>query len=177
MLGYTFRVTQVDRDWIDQVVERLSDRQPAIQADVYHVTGRIARIATRLAQRQDEIFGKYGLNRGDVGVLNALRTSPPPHRLSPTQLFRGLMLSSAGMTKVLDRLERRGLVKRTPDAKDRRGVTIQLTAEGRRTLTKAVADNTRTEVALLARLNQRERRLLADLLRKVLSQVEPASGG
>ncbi|HET9847252.1 MAG TPA: MarR family transcriptional regulator [Candidatus Dormibacteraeota bacterium] len=167
----------MERDWIDQVVERLSDLQPGIPADVYQVTGRISRIAARLAQRQDEIFARYGLNRGDVGVLNALRTSPPPHRLSPTQLFRGLMLSSAGMTKVLDRLEQRGLVTRSPDPKDRRGVTIQLTADGRRTLTKAIADNTKTEVALLAGLNQRERRLLADLLRKVLSRAEPPTGG
>src|SRR5207249_2050834 len=102
------------------------------------VAARISRIATRIAQRQDEIFGRYGLTRGDVGVLSALRTSPPPHTLSPTQLFRGLMMSSAGMTKRLDRLEKVGLVKRNPDKDDRRGVTIHLTEPGRRLLARAV---------------------------------------
>src|SRR5205809_7491251 len=136
--------------------------QPELPVDVYHVTGRISRIATRIAQRQDEIFGRYGLTRGDVGVLSALRTSPPPHTLSPTQLFRGLMLSSAGMTKRLDRLESRGLVKRRPDPKDRRGVTIQLSESGRRLVTKAVAENTKTEAEILKGVSSKERRVLAD---------------
>src|SRR5437660_9318053 len=116
----------MEADWIDQVVERWSALQPTLPVDAYHVTGRISRIAARIAQREEEIFGRYGLTRGDVGVLSALRTSPPPHTLSPTQLFRELMMSSAGMTKRLDRLERQGLVKRNQDNDDRRGVAIQL---------------------------------------------------
>ena len=171
------RVTQVERDWIDQVVDRWSELQPALPVDAYHVTGRISRIAARIAQREDEVFGRYGLTRGDVGVLSALRTSPPPHTLSPTQLFRGLMMSSAGITKRLDRLEQRGLVKRNPDANDRRGVTIHLTEKGARLLARAIAENTKSEATLLAGLSGKERRLLADLLRAVLSRAEPAAGG
>ena len=171
------RVTQVERDWIDQVVDRWSELQPTLPVDAYHVTGRISRIAARIAQREDEVFGRYGLTRGDVGVLSALRTSPPPHTLSPTQLFRGLMMSSAGMTKRLDRLEQRGLVKRNPDANDRRGVTIHLTDSGRRVLARAIAENTKSEAMMLAGLTGKERRVLADLLRAVLSRAEPATGG
>jgi DNA-binding MarR family transcriptional regulator len=167
----------MERDWIDQIVERWSELQPGLPVDAYHVTGRISRIATRIAQRQEEIFGRYGLSRGDVGVLSALRTSPPPHTLSPTQLFRGLMMSSAGMTKRLDRLEKVGLVKRNPDKDDRRGVTIHLTDRGRRLLARAVAENTESEATLLAGLSAKERRLLADLLKQVLIRVEPAAGG
>src|SRR5207253_6772921 len=115
--------------------------------------------------------------RGDVGVLGALQTSPPPHTLSPTELFRGLMMSSAGMTKRLDRLEQLGLVKRNPDKTDRRGVTIHLTERGRRLLARAVAENTKSEVTVLAGLNAKERRLLADLLKQVLIRLEPAAGG
>lgn len=167
----------MERDWIDQVVERWSELQPESPVDAYHVTGRISRIAARIAQREEEVFGRYGLTRGDVGVLSALRTSPPPHTLSPTQLFRGLMMSSAGMTKRLDRLEQQGLVKRNPDKDDRRGVTIHLTEPGRRLLARAVAENTKSEATLLAGLSGKERRALADLLRAVLSKAEPAAGG
>jgi DNA-binding MarR family transcriptional regulator len=167
----------MEPDWIDQVVERWSALQPGLPVDAYHVTGRISRIAARIAQREDEVFGRYGLTRGDVGVLSALRTSPPPHTLSPTQLFRGLMMSSAGMTKRLDRLEKRGLVKRIPDADDRRGVAIHLTDSGRRLLARAISENTKSEATLLAGLSGRDRRVLADLLRVVLSKTEPAAGG
>ena len=165
----------MERDWIDQVVERWSELQPGLPVDIYHVTGRISRITARIVQREDEVFGRYGLTRGDVGVLSALRTSP--HTLSPTQLFRGPMLSSAGMTKRLDRLEQQGLVNREPDPKDRRGVTIQLTESGRRLVARAIADNTKNEATLLAGLSGKERRMLGDLLRRLLSRTEPAAGG
>ena len=167
----------MERDWIDQVVDRLSELQPGVPVDAYHVTGRISRIAARIAQREDEVFGRYGLTRGDVGVLSALRTSPAPHTLSPTQLFRGLMMSSAGMTKRLDRPEQRALVKRNPDKEDRRGITIHLTEQGRRLLARAVAENTKSEAMLLAGIPAKQRRLLAELLRAVLSRAEPAAGG
>jgi len=88
-----------------------------------------------------------------------------------------LMMSSAGMTKRLDRLEKLGLVNRNPDKDDRRGVTIHLTERGRRLLARAVAENTKNETTLLAGLNGKERRALADLLREILSRVEPAAGG
>ncbi|TMD22789.1 MAG: MarR family transcriptional regulator, partial [Chloroflexi bacterium] len=101
----------------------------------------------------------------------------PPHTLSPTQLFRGLMLSSAGMTKRLDSLEHRGLIKRNPDPNDRRGVTIHLMDSGRRLVARAVAENTKNEATLLAGLSGKERRALADFLRTVLSAAEPAAGG
>ena len=43
------------------------------------------------------MFERFGLNRGEVGVLSVLRIAGPPHRLSPTRLGKGLMLSSAGV--------------------------------------------------------------------------------
>jgi DNA-binding MarR family transcriptional regulator len=167
----------VEPDWIDNVLAEWSARRPGLAVDAYHVTGRISRIATRIAQREEEIFGHYGLNRGDVGVLSALLTARDSETVSPTQLFRGLMLSSAGMTKRLDRLERRGLVKRRRDPEDRRGVHIHLTEAGRRLVTKAVAENTKNEAGLVASFSARDRRLLGDLLRRLLRQVEPATGG
>ena len=86
----------VERDWVDNVVEQWSGLQPGLPIDAYHVTGRISRIAARIAQRQDEIFARYGLNRGDVGVLSALLMARPSHTLSPTQLFRGLCCRRPG---------------------------------------------------------------------------------
>lgn len=138
----------------------------------YQVTARVSRVGQHVARRQEETFGRFGLNRGEVGVLSALRVSGP-ERLSPTQLFRGLMLSSAGMTSRLDRLERRGYVRRAPDPDDRRGVLIELTDEGRAVLDEAVAANTKLERELLAGLDERETEQLGVLLRKLLRGLEP----
>jgi DNA-binding MarR family transcriptional regulator len=162
----------VGQDWIERVVERWSRLEPGLDFDAYLVTGRIARIAAHIARRQDEVFGRYGLNRGEVGVLNALRTAGPPHRLSPTQLFRGLMLSSAGMTSRLDRLEARGLVARSADPSDRRGILVDLTTEGLKLVDAVVTANTEEEKQLLAGLTGDDVGSLASLLRKLLSHLE-----
>jgi DNA-binding MarR family transcriptional regulator len=147
--------------------------RPGLDMDAYHVTGRISRIGLHIARQQEEVFGRFGLNRGEVGVLGALRIAGPPHRLSPTRLFKGLMLSSAGITSRIDRLESRGLVKRTPDAKDRRAVLVELTAAGRQLLDEAVAANTKSERVLLGKLSEKEVATLGKLLRKMLASLEP----
>jgi DNA-binding MarR family transcriptional regulator len=166
----------MDRDWISRVVERWSSLVPGRDFNAYLVTGRISRIATHIARRQEEVFARFGLNRGEVGVLSALRTAGPPHLLSPTQLFKGLMLSSAGMTSRLDRLERRGLVARQADPSDRRGVLVQLTPQGRELVESAVAANTEQEQALLDGLDPKDVKQLARLLQLLLARLEGLEG-
>ena len=50
---------------------------------------------------------------------------------SPTALGRVLAVSPAGMTQLLDRLEHRGLIRRSRNPGDRRATVLALTAEGR----------------------------------------------
>jgi DNA-binding MarR family transcriptional regulator len=139
----------------------------------YQVTARLSRVGLHIARSQEAVFGRFGLNRGEVGVLSALRIAGPPNRLSPTRLFKGLMLSSAGITSRLDRLENRGLVRRTRDPNDRRGVLVELTDEGARILDEAVTANTASERELLANLSADQLATLAGLLKKLLAALEP----
>ena len=141
----------------------------------YAVTARISRIGLHIARHQEEAFGRLGLNRGEVGVLGALRIAGPKQQLSPTRLFKGLMLSSAGITSRLDRLERRGYVKRRRDPDDRRGVLVELTDAGREALDQAVGANTGGEKDLIANLTKQEQKVLAGLLKKLLAGLEPNS--
>lgn len=166
----------MDQDLIGRTVERLSGLRPGVHFEAYLVTGRLSRIATHIARRQEEVFGRYGLNRGEVGVLSALLITGPPHLLSPTQLFKGLMLSSAGMTSRLDRLESRGLVARHADPEDRRGILVELTPKGRELVDAAVAANTEQEVELLQGLGPGEAEALARLLRLLLARLEDPDG-
>ena len=165
------------KDWTDNLLQRWTLVRPGLDMNVYQVTARISRIGQHIARRQDEVFGRFGLNRGEVGVLSALRVAGPPHRLSPTRLFKGLMLSSAGMTSRIDRLERRGYVRRLPDATDRRGVLVELTDSGRKVLEEAVVANTRSERQLLGDLNPKELASLSKILREILGAIEPGLTG
>jgi DNA-binding MarR family transcriptional regulator len=164
-------------DWTDKLLNSWAAIQDDFDVAPYQVTARISRISLHIANHQAEVFGRFGLNRGDVGVLSALRIAGPPYQLSPTRLFKGLMLSSAGITNRLDRLEQRGLVRRTRDPNDRRGVLVELMAEGRSILEQAVRANTAAEHELVARLEPVELETLARLLKKVLAGLEAQGDG
>jgi DNA-binding MarR family transcriptional regulator len=82
------------------------------------------------------------------------------------------MLSSAGITSRIDRLERRGLVRRLDDPDDRRGVIIELTDDGREVVDEAVAALATSDRQLLERLDPQEVDQLEGLLRKVLALLE-----
>jgi len=160
-------------DSTDRLLSGWQAARPEFDVAQLQVTARLARIGPHLARRQEAVFSRFGLNRGEVGALSALRIAGPPHRLSPTQLGRGLLLTSAGVTSRIDRLERRGLVRRLPDPNDRRGVIVELTDEGLAIVDEAVAANTASDRHLLERLDPDELTTLERLLRKLLAGLEP----
>ena len=163
---------QMSEDTTDRVLSGWEETRPDLAVGALQVTARLSRIGPLLARRQEEVFGRFGLSRGEVGALSALRISGPPYRLSPTRLAKGLMLSSAGITSRIDRLERRGLVRRLDDPDDRRGVIIELTDEGRQVVDEAVAALAISDRQLLDRLDPQEVDQLEGLLRKVLALLE-----
>jgi DNA-binding MarR family transcriptional regulator len=172
-IPYTWNVGQ---DWTDALLDRWAAVSPRQAMEPYQVTARVSRIALHVARQQEEAFGRFGLNRGEVGVLSALRFAGPKQQLSPTRLFKGLMLSSAGITSRLDRLEHRGYVKRTRHPEDRRGVLVELTEAGEEVLGQAVSANTGREKELLANLTKQEQKALAGLLKKLLAGLESTAG-
>ena len=161
-------------DETDRVLGGWSDARPDLEIGALQVTARLSRIGPLLAKRQETVFSRFELGRGEVGVLSALRIAGPPHRLSPTRLSRGLMLSSAGITSRIDRLERRGLVRRLPDPDDRRGVIVELTDQGLEVVDAAVAAVAISDRQLLERLDAQEIAQLEPILRKLMGGLEPA---
>lgn len=78
---------------------------------------------TRLSQEMSE---SSGLHITDVGAMSVLsRHREPPMTIG--ELRRHLGLSPAAMTKLVDRLEAAGHVRRAPDATDRRRICLEVT--------------------------------------------------
>ncbi len=168
-MRYHFGVTE---DQTDRVLDGWQDARPELEVRALQVTARLSRIGPLLARRQEAVFNRFGLGRGEVGALSALRIAGPPHRLSPTRLGKGLMLSSAGVTSRIDRLERRGLVRRLPDPDDRRGVIVELTDQGLEIVDAAVAALAISDRDLIDRLGPEEVAQFEALLRKFLGGLE-----
>jgi DNA-binding MarR family transcriptional regulator len=156
------------RDYVDQILEQWARERPDLDASPMGTIARIWRLARLSEAATEEIFAEHGLSRGGFDVLAALRRAGTPYELSPTELYSSLLISSGAMTNRIDRLEEMGLVERIPDAEDRRGIKVVLTARGRAVIDDAVRDHLENERRMLDVLSPSERRVLPALLRELL---------
>jgi DNA-binding MarR family transcriptional regulator len=108
--------------------------------------------------------GEYPHSHGprEVAVLGALKVMGP---CSQREIAERLGVNRTMMVKLMDDLERQGLVERRRNPVDRRSYALQLTDEGERTLERLEPHAARTESRLTARLDPAERRRLNELLR------------
>jgi DNA-binding MarR family transcriptional regulator len=87
------------------------------------------------------------------------------------ELARECRLDAGGMTRLLDRLEGKGLVRRVRSSEDRRVVNLELTDEGRNAAKKIPAVLCGVQNAHLRGFSVEEWQLLRSLLRRVLDNA------
>jgi len=91
--------------------------------------------ARTLARRFDEALRPFDLTNGQFSLLISLNRPTPP----PMGPVAGLLaMDRTTLTAALKPLERRGLVKVSPDPTDRRSRILQLTNKGRLLLARAL---------------------------------------
>lgn len=159
-------------DRLDAIEEAWRRERPDVDVGPLVLVGRLFRAVSLADGRLASGLAGYDLQPGWFDLLAALRRAGKPYQLNPTQLIQATMLSSAGMTKRLDRMAAAGLLERRPDPGDRRGTLVRLTPRGRRTIDAALPVHVANEAELLAALTERERRSLDRLLRKLLASLE-----
>jgi len=86
----------------------------------------------------EEVLEPFGLTRGTFDVLTALRRAGSPYCLSPKQIAQSLLLSGAGLTSRLNKLEAQKYLARLPEPNDRRTLRVQLTASGEVVINEAI---------------------------------------
>lgn len=160
-----------ERDDVDGIVEQWRRERPGMRPEPMAVFGRIYRLARLVGDEQERTYARWSLSRGEFDVLAALRRASAPYTLAPKALTASLMLTSGGMTGRLDRLERAGLVRRSPDPADRRGLQVTLTPAGLELVEEAAEAGLAVQRRLLDALPAEDQRRLADLLRTLLGAV------
>lgn len=98
-------------------------------------------------------------------ALHNLLRCPDPMRLG--ELADRLRIAARSATEVVDHLERRGLVERTPDPHDRRAVIVVATQAGRQLHEAVEAARRERSDAYFGQLTADERSELAGLLRRL----------
>jgi len=130
-------------------------------------------LAARINRASERLVRDHGLTSAGWDIICALRRSSP-QRLSPGELSRASMLSSAGMTAQLDQLEKAGLVERMPHAEDRRAINVSVTRSGQKLVDDVIGPYLAVQERFLTGLSVRDRRTVATLLRKLLLAMESA---
>jgi len=164
-------------DHIDRLRGQWRREVPELDTSPMAVIGRARRITLRLRPGIEAVFARHGLDAGEFDVISTLRRAGAPWRLTPTELYRTLMISSGGLTARLNRLEAAGLIRRSESEEDKRSLLVELTEAGRAKAEAAFREDMALEKRLLAGLDAREQAELAMLLRKLALSLESEGAG
>jgi DNA-binding MarR family transcriptional regulator len=106
-------------------------------------------------------------------VLGGLESGPAP---TQSQLAAGVGRDKTRLIPILDGLEKRGLLRRTPDPADRRNRVVTLTDRGWSLLAACRTSVRSLEDELLAALTPRERATFRKVLVRLAREVGPGDG-
>ena len=135
----------------------------------------LARTYQAVAARAEAHAREHDLTIAEFGVLEALLHGGPALL---GELQKKLLVSSGGVTWLVDRLEHRGLVERAACPEDRRARYARLTEVGRRFITRIFpphADVIRDACRGLSGAEQRELTGLLRTLGHTAAEREPAT--
>jgi len=128
----------------------------------------IARLCHLHHQRAHELFGRVGLHRGQNRLLRALWDR---EGLTHGDLAEALGVAPATVTRMVQRMERGGFVRREADAEDQRISRVYLTERGRAVREEVERIATEFDGEILAGLSCTERRELIRILKLVLTNL------
>lgn len=154
----------------------MTDRPTALQDEIkqqvpFHSSGAevavgILRTAALLERHYNQIVLKHGVTIQQYNVLRILRGAGD--RGMPTLVIRDRMIHEApGITRLIDRLELSGYVRRERQEADRRQVVCYITPEGDRTLTALDSEVAAADDAAVSMLSPEEQHQLTSLLTAV----------
>jgi DNA-binding MarR family transcriptional regulator len=130
----------------------------------------VQRTADALLQGLAETLKPAGLSATQYNVLRILRGAEPKG-LACREIGERMVTRDPDVTRLLDRLEDRGLVTRTRDRGDRRVITTRITDDGLRILGELEAPIADMHTRQLGHLGAARLRTLIDLLERARSQV------
>lgn len=140
-------------DAVDAIQAEWRRERPELDVSPQGVIGRLHRVAARLTDELTAVYDRHGLAEGDFDVLATLRRAGAPFERTPGELAEHTMITTGGMSKRIDRLERASLVTRRASETDGRGRVVALTERGRETIDAAFTEHMANERRLVDELD------------------------
>ena len=96
-------------------------------------------------------------------------------RMTAAELCQHLCHDSGALTRVIDQMEKRGLIRRKRSVKDRRRVSLELTAKGRKTAESALTRVVKLYNELLSDFTHEEVEMFISLLTRFIGRLSEST--
>lgn len=135
---------------------------------------RLGKISNCVEGYIEKLMEDQGLLASDFHLITAIRraTAQTPFELKPSELCNYMLFSWGGITKVMKRLEEKGIITRVSNDHDKRIRMIRLTKLGEDITEKAALELQAFHKELLTGFTAEEVAVLDKLLAKLLDNVE-----
>lgn len=146
-------------------------RSPPPSAVTRDIVNGLRRIVRAIELYSQEVYRNFGLTGPQLWALNTLRREGP---LATSALARALAVQSSTLSVLVDRLARRGLVRRIRQRADRRFVEIALTPKGRNLTSRAPEAAQGRLLHGLGRLSPRDQKAILNAVHRLVAMMEAA---
>ncbi|WP_313304959.1 MarR family winged helix-turn-helix transcriptional regulator [Empedobacter sp.] len=161
-----------DKDLIDALIADWNIERPDLDVDAIQIVGRLMKLGKIFENRASLALKESGIYYTDLDVLATLRRSGEPYQLTPKQLMESVVITSAAMTALLNRLKKLELIYRAADENDGRISLAGLTEKVKKIIDEAIKkrfDEAKNSIQIL---NKKEQENLSILLKKLLIKLD-----
>ena len=136
----------------EDMLRMTAESFPEINSPGMRFIARIFRLRDVIFENAQREMSRFEPPPVEYSVLATLRKTPSPHALRPSDIYKGMLITSGGLTKVLKGLEQRNLLLREDDDTDRRGSRVRLTTTGIELIEVAMKTVIGSDIAMLQRV-------------------------
>jgi DNA-binding MarR family transcriptional regulator len=126
----------------------------------------INRVRVEVVDALDRELASYDISAPQLIVLAYVANKEAD---SAAALCKSISYDPGAMTRMIDRLQEKGLVRRVPNPEDRRATNLELTAAGRALYPQLLAAKERVQAQFLRGFSKDEAHLLEGLLTRLLA--------
>lgn len=157
-------------DLIDEILVDWARQRPDIDISGKAVICGLLRCFTNYISTLEAALKQFDISPNDFSVLVTIRRKGPKSEIVVKQIMEEVLVTSGGMTNLINKLVQAGLVTKRKGAKkeDARSAFIKLTPIGLDLINKAMDVQAACERKLTSMLSDTERQQLAKLLKKML---------
>jgi DNA-binding MarR family transcriptional regulator len=160
-------------DEVQKRIQQWSESMPSLNTKPMAIISRLQQATKQINDELCMSSSKQKLTDASFEVLATLLRAGPPHSLSPGELLDQMPITSGTMTTRIDKLEKKGFVKRKTKKDDKRSVNVALTKKGLNLIEKVILEHVKTQEKIVSVFDEAEQQLFISLLRKYLSSSTP----